>query len=102
VNVLFHAQLKRRPGGKPDAGLEIFHLEPVFNVDGYEKIGFKGHKARRLGSLTARRLGSLTARRLGSLTARRLGSLTARRLGSEAARQQKEVYKNQRTKKQRP
>jgi len=34
MGVLFNAQLAGGPGGKRDTLLEIFYLEPVFNVDG--------------------------------------------------------------------
>jgi hypothetical protein len=38
VNVAFHAQLASGPGIEGNPGLEIFHLKPVFDVDGDEEM----------------------------------------------------------------
>ena len=43
MGVLLDSQLAFRPGGKGDALLEVFDLEPVFNVNGYEDV--MGHES---------------------------------------------------------
>ena len=42
MGVCLNAQFGARPGGKGDALLEVFHLEPVFDVDG-QKNGIVTH-----------------------------------------------------------
>jgi hypothetical protein len=34
VGVFFNTKFTARPGGKWDALLEVFHMEPVFDIDG--------------------------------------------------------------------
>jgi len=36
MGVFFNSQVIGRPGGRGDAMLEVFHLKPVFNINGQQ------------------------------------------------------------------
>jgi len=38
MGVALHPEFAGGPGGIGDAGLEVFHLKPVFNINGQEKV----------------------------------------------------------------
>lgn len=44
MDVVLNAQFSFRPGIRCDPGLEVFHLEPVFDIDGKKKSGFGHYK----------------------------------------------------------